>query len=335
MADLTDEQAAIYDRQIRVWGADVQKRLTGARVLLLGCTTLASEVAKNFVLAGIGQLTVVDDTPAASSPITFLHSSGAATKGSSIADVFVAGLQELNPMVTVQAAPGAATALPDAATLKDHQLVLAFGLHGAQQSRLNALCREHGVAFIAACSKGPNAVAFADLLTHGCKIASEGEADKASTANTQLELAYTSLADTLGVPWADLDRADKRQLNPLFPVWAVVTAAEIEHDRVMVPSDFGALDAAGAARCDASGLRAGTWRPDLLLDVLEPAAPVAPVDAIVGGFLGNDVVRALSHVGLSTHNVLCFRMEDNTVQMHNVTGSPGFAKLKAQAKPQE
>jgi len=37
-------------------------------VLIAGCTGLAAEVAKNIVLAGVGSVTLVDDTPCSSRP---------------------------------------------------------------------------------------------------------------------------------------------------------------------------------------------------------------------------------------------------------------------------
>lgn len=57
---LTGEEAALYDRQIRLWGVDAQQRLRSARVLLCGLSAVQSEVCKNLVLAGIQSLTLND-----------------------------------------------------------------------------------------------------------------------------------------------------------------------------------------------------------------------------------------------------------------------------------
>ena len=316
MAELTDEQAAIYDRQIRVWGADVQRRLTEAKVLMLGCTPLASEVAKNFVLAGVGQLTVVDDSPATEAPLTFLSSPKMLQKGTSSADMFAAGLQELNPMVAVKTAPGAATELPDPGLLKQQHLVLAFGLHAGQQSELNALCREHAVSLIAARSFGGNAVAFVDLIVHTCKLPERGEDAKAEQATIE----YQTLHEAANTSWSYLSAHDRRRLNPLLPAWAVLSAFEIERGAAARSSHFDSLDAQGQERESEARCKTKLWHSAALQALLEPGAGVPAVDAIVGGFLGNDVVRALSHVGVPTHNVLCFSMSDNVAQMHNLTG---------------
>ena len=57
---ITEEEAQLYDRQIRLWGLDAQKRLRASRVLVAGIKGLGCEVVKNLVLAGINSLTMID-----------------------------------------------------------------------------------------------------------------------------------------------------------------------------------------------------------------------------------------------------------------------------------
>ncbi|KAF6776925.1 hypothetical protein AHF37_03782 [Paragonimus kellicotti] len=58
---ISEEEAALYDRQIRLWGLEAQNRLKRSRILLQGMTPLSAEIAKNLVLAGIASMTIVDD----------------------------------------------------------------------------------------------------------------------------------------------------------------------------------------------------------------------------------------------------------------------------------
>ncbi len=61
---LTDEEARIYDRQLRIWGVETQKRMRSLSVLVMGrFGGVAAEISKNLVLAGIGSVTIADDTP--------------------------------------------------------------------------------------------------------------------------------------------------------------------------------------------------------------------------------------------------------------------------------
>ena len=54
---LTDAQAEMYDRQLRVWGVSTQLKIAKARVLILGAESATLlECAKNIVLAGVSKL---------------------------------------------------------------------------------------------------------------------------------------------------------------------------------------------------------------------------------------------------------------------------------------
>ena len=58
---LTADEMALYDRQIRLWGAKAQEQIRKAKVLLISLRAVGTEIAKNLTLAGIQELTVVDD----------------------------------------------------------------------------------------------------------------------------------------------------------------------------------------------------------------------------------------------------------------------------------
>ena len=60
--DISVQDVALYDRQIRLWGMDAQARMRSAHVCIAGLNGLATEVIKNLVLAGIGKLTMLDDS---------------------------------------------------------------------------------------------------------------------------------------------------------------------------------------------------------------------------------------------------------------------------------
>jgi ubiquitin-like 1-activating enzyme E1 A len=318
MTELTQEQAAIYDRQIRVWGVDVQKRLASAKVLALGCTSLAAEVTKNFVLAGVGDLTLIDDTPAMKGPLTFLSSSSS-NAAESAAEVFCRGLQELNPMVSVQTATGSSSELPPATLVETSHLVLSFGAHAGFQSELNCLCRNHNTMFMAASIRGGAAVCFADLMRHECKrLASDDAANNDKIVN----IPYLPLKEAVAVAWKDLSRQDKRQMNHLLPPWTLIAQREIQLGRAVDMGDFAEVETLGKSMEAQQGLRKGLWDSEVLREWLLSDPVLPPVAAIVGGFMANDVVRSISHVGIPMHNVLFFNVSDNVAQIHNLTGSP-------------
>ena len=46
-------ESDVYDRQIRLWGADAQSKMSSAQVLYINTTGISSEILKNLVLAGV------------------------------------------------------------------------------------------------------------------------------------------------------------------------------------------------------------------------------------------------------------------------------------------
>jgi len=56
MSEITKQEFEQYDRQIRLWGIDAQKRLRKSKVLLIGMGGLGAEIAKNLVLSGIDSI---------------------------------------------------------------------------------------------------------------------------------------------------------------------------------------------------------------------------------------------------------------------------------------
>ena len=57
---LTKAEAAVYDRQLRVWGVEAQQRMMSSKVLVVGVGGVACEICKNLILGGVGQLTMMD-----------------------------------------------------------------------------------------------------------------------------------------------------------------------------------------------------------------------------------------------------------------------------------
>lgn len=58
--NMSADEIALYDRQIRLWGVQAQEKIRTANILLVSIKALANEIAKNLVLAGIGSITLAD-----------------------------------------------------------------------------------------------------------------------------------------------------------------------------------------------------------------------------------------------------------------------------------
>ena len=52
-SQINSSEAALYDRQIRLWGVKAQNQLKNSRTLCVGFNALGAELCKNIVLAGL------------------------------------------------------------------------------------------------------------------------------------------------------------------------------------------------------------------------------------------------------------------------------------------
>ncbi|EDV28670.1 uncharacterized protein TRIADDRAFT_51819 [Trichoplax adhaerens] len=110
---LTEDEAAVYDRQIRLWGVEAQKRLRDAKMLLVGLDGLGAEVCKNVVLTGIKSLTLLDDQCSCEDDrmVQFLIPPDCIGQNRAIASLQRA--KELNPLVEISACTDNVDTLPD------------------------------------------------------------------------------------------------------------------------------------------------------------------------------------------------------------------------------
>ncbi|OCB89067.1 hypothetical protein A7U60_g3750 [Sanghuangporus baumii] len=127
---ITEDEAAVYDRQIRLWGLDAQQRMRNATIMIVGLKGVATETAKNLVLAGIGKLIVVDEKDVSEEDLGadfFLREEDVGKKR---VDAAKPRIESLNPLVTVETIPSLASLEPGVmqASLEDVDLVCVTDL---------------------------------------------------------------------------------------------------------------------------------------------------------------------------------------------------------------
>ena len=145
-----------YDRQVRVWGAEGQGRLGGARVAVLGLGPAGSEAAKNLALGGVGHITLVDGQACSEEDVGNNFFCDREGLGRPRAEVCCRLLRELNPevgMAYVESDP-TAPELVKGRFLQGLALIVAAGLPRPALAVLDAACRENGVALVAVQSLG-------------------------------------------------------------------------------------------------------------------------------------------------------------------------------------
>ncbi|XP_068854429.1 LOW QUALITY PROTEIN: SUMO-activating enzyme subunit 1-like [Aphelocoma coerulescens] len=309
---ISEEEAAQYDRQIRLWGLEAQKRLRASRVLLVGLRGLGAEVAKNLILAGVRGLTLLDHQQVSpeDSRAQFLIPVG--SLGRNRAEASLERAQNLNPMVDVKADP-------ESVESKSQEFFTQFDAvcltccSRESMVRINQICHKNGIKFFTGDVFGYHGYMFADLGDHEFveekpKVAkaSAGVEDGPEAKRARLEPAETTmvkkrlefcpLRDALAVEWrGEKATAALRRTAPDYFLLQVLLRFRTETGRDPSPRS-GAEDSERLLRLRREVLEALGVGCQLLPEHFHSFcfSEMAPVCAVVGGVLGQEVVKALS-----------------------------------------
>ncbi|KAG0348754.1 SUMO-activating enzyme subunit 1, partial [Gamsiella multidivaricata] len=98
---ITEDEAALYDRQIRLWGLEAQHRMRNASILIAGMRALSNEVCKNIILAGVGSITLLEDEVVTEEDLGAQFLVRKEDVGRNRAEVAAENARHLNPRVKV------------------------------------------------------------------------------------------------------------------------------------------------------------------------------------------------------------------------------------------
>ncbi|KAI6062096.1 SUMO-activating enzyme subunit 1 [Aix galericulata] len=196
---ISEEEAAQYDRQIRLWGLEAQKRLRASRVLLVGLKGLGAEVAKNLILAGVKALTLLDHHQVSPEDTGAQFLIPAGSLGRNRAEASLERAQNLNPMVAVKADPESVESKPEEFFTHFDAVCLTCCSRDVMV-RVDQICHKHGVKFFTGDVFGYHGYMFADLGEHEfveekTKVAkaSPGVEDGPDTKKAKLDPSETTM----------------------------------------------------------------------------------------------------------------------------------------------
>lgn len=157
----------LYSRQLYVMGHEAQRRMMASKALMVGCSGLGVEVAKNCILAGIHSIVIVDPLPANSYDLGGNFYLTADDLGKPRADLCKDKLAELNPYVSVSV-DSTVTELTADQLLPVLDtgiscLVVTIPLPKDLLIQLNNKCREVGACFIYSTTPGAFGQVFCDF----------------------------------------------------------------------------------------------------------------------------------------------------------------------------
>ncbi|OQR98101.1 SUMO-activating enzyme (SAE) [Achlya hypogyna] len=292
--EFTAQEAAVYDRQMRLWGVEAQRRLQKSRVLISGLTQLGSELAKNLVLSGMN--VTLHDTEA----VTQAHVESQFLLrhehiGLNRAEACLAGVRDLNPLVKVDVHTKPLAEYP-VEFFDAFSVVCVLSAPRKLQLHVDAICRAKGIGFYAGHTFGLSGIFFANLNSHTYRRNVPAGADNA-TAPPAVTVNFPSLHDSLAVRWADLKSTRKRGPGIPEPYVAYQLLLDYADAHGAFPTKAVAAEftAFATVQLTKQGLPADFFAATTLETLAAVAhADVVPVCAITAGILGQEVIKAIS-----------------------------------------
>uniref|UniRef100_A0AAF5PSR5 THIF-type NAD/FAD binding fold domain-containing protein n=2 Tax=Wuchereria bancrofti TaxID=6293 RepID=A0AAF5PSR5_WUCBA len=164
---ISEDEKAVYDRQIRLWGLETQNRLRSSTVLVAGLSGCGSEVSKNLMLTGLKSLTLLDNKTICADDYCsqFLLQRG--SEGKNRAEASRQKCQLLNPNVELHVDTGDISE-KDEKFFTNFDLIILVDQKYAVINQINKICRNARKPFIAGGVFGWIGYAFFDFT--GCSF---------------------------------------------------------------------------------------------------------------------------------------------------------------------
>lgn len=304
--ELTEQETALYDRQIRVWGADAQRRLSKSHILVCGMKGTVAEFCKNIVLAGVGSLTLVDDRVATDEALFssnfLIPPDENVYRGKTLAELCCDSLKDFNPMVRVSVEKGDVSGF-DGEFFNKYDVVVVSCCSLATKKSVNEKCRKLSkhIAFYTVDCRDSSGEIFVDLQDH---IYSKKNLEE----TVECKLQYPSFEEAISVPW----RALPRRVSKLYFAMRVIEKFEAEGCH---PGDVLIADLPGVLKlkkelCEANSLNESHIPDPLLERLVTGTREFPPVCAVIGGILGQEVIKAISGKGDPLKNFFFFDAVD-------------------------
>ncbi|KAL2753595.1 hypothetical protein ACRALDRAFT_1082879 [Sodiomyces alcalophilus JCM 7366] len=331
---ISADEIALYDRQIRLWGMQAQEKIRRANVLLITMKALGNEVAKNLVLAGIGSLTILDGDVVTEFDLgsQFFVSADQNHLGQNRAVAAAPAVQRLNPRVAVHADPDRVQA-KGTSYFSAFDLVIATDLDPDPLNIINTATRLHQKPFYAAGTHGFYGFIFADLIEHdyvierdlsnlATKLGPESRtravvATVESVTKRELYSTWYLASEAAHLP-DDIARSPRRRkaVSPALSCLRALWQFQSLHAGRLpshVNEDLALFTKLATAHHAQLGLPSETLRSEFLRSFLQNlGSEMAPVTAIIGGQLAQDVINVLGQTQQPIQNTVIF--DGNTME---------------------
>lgn len=314
--DITEEEARLYDRQLRLWGFQAQQRLKNAKVLVISVrNALQHEIIKNILLAGVNSVDFVGNETVEVggdkvdlAPFLFC---GRAHAGDCqeqekvfCTERILLECADLNPRAKLKShSIHYREFLSSLADTSDYSLVLYGGSRFDEIAELEAACIKTGTKFYAAGVFGMIGYAYNNLGKGHSYVVERTVVDKGESKTTQTtEIAsYENLESAFdfklaaGLSTRQLERKVSWQLLLVLAYLGRPQICETVEEFSDHVHSFRELHGVNERLLDDATCR--QFFEDRKMEY-------NPVCAIMGGLVGQDIINAISHKNTPIKNVL-------------------------------
>ena len=306
MKHLKDEDAILYDRQIRLWGAASQHRMMESHVLVSGLNGTGAELVKNLVLGGVGSVTLHDTSSVTYSDVCANFFLSESQVGKNRAESSLSNVQELNPKVRVDFDKESLLER-DAAWISRFTVVVLCTENSKQRIHLSHLCRDKGIAFFVMATHGMFGYIFCDAAGQKYVVDEEDEKKKKEVLTFPGSLSYTDMLSEK-MNWDEMAHRRARVSEAAF---AFLVLWHFEQLQGKLPSSEDTV-LMRQYRDQMCAARKAQTPTDIIsnnvLDALtlQAKGEFSPVCAILGGICSQFVVRVLTGKGKPMDNFFIF-----------------------------
>jgi len=337
-AQLSALEAERYDRQIRVWGTEAQARIQSSRALICGMNKINVEVVKNIVLAGVN-LTIQDSAIASIDDLALNFFLTVDDVGKLIGSSVLTRVKELNSFSSVEYESTPLDSLSDEYFSK-FSVILMSGCTEKQAIRIDNLCRNRDTnssssVFFWSDVFGEDALFYSDFganfeYKEDNKSSSATTSSHDTTASSSVEPAknaikiiqFPALSEVLSKPWQDIP-SRFFPISLTFVKHRLLTKFRETHKRnpFDCQSDIDFMRESLATFENGSAVVEDVDNGNTVNSKLVSAGDIQRLCviaeltsvmtcSIMGSFLSQEVIKAVSKTGTPAFNVVVFSGED-------------------------
>ena len=328
----TDE-IALYDRQIRLWGVQAQEKIRNANILLITMKALSNEIAKNLVLAGIHSLMIVDHALVTEADLGAQFFVSESDVGQNRAVAAAPQIRKLNPRVQVHVDTDDIMS-KGVAFYGSFDIVIATDLQPETLNFINTATRINHKPFYAAGVHGFYGFIFSDLIQHEYVVEREksnrptllqAETQTRSVVDVktkkengktiemvkkrEMYSTWYLASDAATLPSEYLK--SRRRLKAVTPVLSCLRALwefmTLDGRLPSTKEDLKKFTTLATMKHKALGLPESTLSAEILRKFLgQLGSEIAPVTAVLGGQLAQDVINVLGSRQQPIQNMVVF-----------------------------